>query len=213
MIQHIVACRRGSWKGCSRPGSQSCCPGTGREIPGFYGRFGFGWIERKDGADGRLDAERRMARGRETTQASIWIHLELSRRRWASTVPLDEEEAGPGGYRVGMLRWSREVAMIGADAAWPSTKGLELRCHKWMVRKQWERSSWEPKNKQWAEQVIVFPLQCLHRGTYSLLGTYMTVKHNKNTLMGCRHSVVHVCMHDERMVILSMNERSRWKSQ
>jgi hypothetical protein len=25
--------------------------------------------------------------------------------------------------------------------------------------------------------------------------------------MGCRHSVVHVCMHDERMVILSMNEK------
>jgi hypothetical protein len=25
-----------------------------------------------------------------------------------------------------MLRWSREVAVKGADAAWPSAKGLEL---------------------------------------------------------------------------------------
>jgi hypothetical protein len=35
-------------------------------------------------------------------------------------------------------------------------------------------------------------------------GTYMMVRHNKNILMGCRHSIVLVCFHDERMIFTSM---------
>jgi hypothetical protein len=32
----------------------------------------------------------------------------------------------------------------------------------------------------------------------------MTVKHNNNTLMGCRHSIVLACVHDQRMFFASM---------
>jgi hypothetical protein len=48
------------------------------------------------------------------------------------------------------------------------------------------------------------PWQEHTRHGYSVLTTYMTVKHNMNSLMGCRHSIVLACIHDKRMIFASM---------
>jgi hypothetical protein len=115
----------------------------------------------------------------------------------------DIEDGGPGGaesprYEAGMLRRSREFAITGADAGTPH--GRQQKGWSWTrTRTPWLnavkavgkiklktccliRSERNSRIAIRREHVTVLPLQCLY--------TYMTIKHNKNTLMGYRHSVV-----------------------